>query len=168
MPCQEIFSCRQWEIIESFQVGGFTVGGFGVIFRRKSWERPSDLVNNWDFSKGGYVFWRLLLSSTELRRLGLNLTIEFQVVLRRHIVKFCCFFCDIYSPDFARGIKYHFERKKPPHSWIWYMLKYACSLFLLRPLSDVCPHHLYIYQFFFFVFTLSLNFLWEIRFKLLI
>lgn len=50
------------------------------------------------------MFWRLLLSSTELRMLGLNLTIEFQVVFRRHIVKFC-FFCDIYSPDFARGIK---------------------------------------------------------------
>ena len=41
----------------------------------------------------------------------LNFTAEFEVVLRKHLVKFYMF-SGIYSPDFSRGIKVAFREKE--------------------------------------------------------
>lgn len=43
---------RMWgKSLKSLKSGNY-LGRFGVLFRRRSWKRPRDLVNNWDFSEG--------------------------------------------------------------------------------------------------------------------
>lgn len=138
------FSRLQWEITERFQVGRF----LGQILG----EAERALVHNWHFGRGS-MHCRLPMSFDKRYTLGLNFTMEFEIVLKKHTVKFSLF-SGIYDPDFSRGRRVSFlGRKKPPRLWMYKSIVFIilrkkpprlwiCTNLSFLPchLSNVCPH----------------------------
>lgn len=56
-----LFPAGSGKSLKDFKWGSY-LGRFWFLLRRTNWEKARDLVNNWDFNKGGCVYWRLLMS----------------------------------------------------------------------------------------------------------
>lgn len=79
--------------------------------------------------------------------LGLNFTMEFEVVLRKNL-KFCLF-SDIYSPDFSRGINIFREKET---STFMNLVRVKVYMFIIFALLFIrcLPHGLYLSVFLLF------------------
>lgn len=83
-----------------------------------------------------YVFYRGM-SFTEVHVIELNFTIEFEIILRRHIMK-SHFFSDMYVCSISRGIKISFREEETSHKETFLNLVHVkVYLFIIFTLSFI-------------------------------